>query len=245
MSLQIETQNISNNNNKKNNNNKNKKIKKDNKNIDNITLKNSDIDNGINLKFFLHEILNPLNIINNCAELIEPEKESCQKLTSIILEQVEECSQLSENILFALNNNQYNNINLCDFLKEIKQKFEMNYQSDINLILNVNCNKIKLKFNQVYLKVIIDNLLKNAFQHSQKITIVLERFFNDTFTIFNEPAFKIIVKNDKSKYNNKNKKSNMVGLELINTMCQRMNIDWNFFEEDNEFRFILFLTNLS
>ena len=67
--------------------------------------------------------------------------------------------------------------------------------------------KSKLKFNQVYLKVIIDNLLKNAFQHSEKITIVLERFFNDSFTIFNEPVFKIIVKNSKSKYNNgQNKK---------------------------------------
>lgn len=239
MSLQIETQNIS------NNNNINSKIKKNNKNIDNITLKNSDIDNGINLKFFVHEILNPLNIINNCAELIEPEKESCQKLTSIILDQVQQCSDLSENILFALNRNQYNNVNLCDFLKEIKQKFELNYQTDIDLILNVNCNKFKLKFNQVYLKVIIDNLLKNAFQHSQKITIVLERFFNDSFTIFNEPAFKIIVKNDKSKSSHQRKKSNMVGLELISTMCQRMNIDWNLFEEDDEFRFILFLSNLS
>ena len=96
------------------------------------------------------------------------------------------------------------------------------------------------------MKVIIDNLLKNAFQHSEKITIVYRKIFNDSFTIFNEPAFKIIVKNSKSKYNNgQNKKSNMVGLELINTMCQRMNIDWNFFEEDDEFRFILFLTNLS
>ena len=114
MSLRIETQNISNNNNK-NNKIKNNKIKKDNKNIDGITLKNSDIDNGINLKFFVHEILNPLNIINNCAELIEPEKESCQKLTSIILEQVQQCSELSENILFALNRNQYNKINLCNF----------------------------------------------------------------------------------------------------------------------------------
>lgn len=217
-------------------------------NIKNNIQKNisQNIENSINFKFFLHEILNPLNIINNCAELIELEKESSQKLTSIILEQVEECSQLSQNILSTLNNNQYNNINICDFLKEIKKKFEINYQSNINLILNVNCNKIKLKFNQVYLKVIIDNLLKNAFQHSEKITIVLERFFNDSFTIFNEPAFKIIVKNSKSKYNNcQNKKSNMVGLELINTMCQRMNIDWNFFEEDDEFRFILFLTNLS
>ena len=244
MSLQIETQNISNNNNK-NNKIKNNKIKKDNKNIDGITLKNSDIDNGINLKFFVHEILNPLNIINNCAELIEPEKESCQKLTSIILDQVQQCSELSENILFALNRNQYNKVNLCNFLKEIKQKFELNYQTDIDLILNVNCNNIKLKFNQVYLKVIIDNLLKNAFQHSQKITIVLERFFNDSFTIFNEPAFKIIVKNNKNGYDTRNKKSNMVGLELISTMCQRMNIDWNLFEEDDEFRFILFLSNLS
>ena len=244
MSLQIETQNISNNNNNKKNNKNNNK--NNNKKINNIALINSDIDNGINLKFFLHEILNPLNIINNCAELIEPEKESCQKLTSIILDQVQECSQLSENILYSLNCNQYNKVNLCDFLKEIKQKFELNYQTNIDLILNVNCNKIKLKFNQVYLKVIIDNLLKNAFQHSQKITIVLERFFNDSFTIFNEPAFKIIVKNDKSKCSSiQNKKSNMVGLELISTMCQRMNIDWNFFEEDNEFRFILFLYNLS
>ena len=240
MSLQIETQNISN-----NNNNKNNKIKKDNKNIDDITLKNRDIDNGINLKFFVHEILNPLNIINNCAELIEPEKESCQKLTSIILDQVQQCSELSENILFALNRNQYNKVNLCNFLKEIKQKFELNYQTEIDLILNVNCNNIKLKFNQVYLKVIIDNLLKNAFQHSQKITIVLERFFNDSFTIFNESAFKIIVKNNKNSYDTQNKKSNMVGLELISTMCQRMNIDWNLFEEDDEFRFILFLSNLS
>ena len=130
-------------------------------------------------------------------------------------------------------------------MKEIKQKFELNYQTEIDLILNVNCNNIKLKFNQVYLKVIIDNLLKNAFQHSQKITIVLERFFNNSFTIFNETLnFKIIVKNNKNSYDTQNKKSNMVGLELISTMCQRMNIDWNLFEEDDEFRFILFLSNL-
>ena len=76
-----------------------------------------------NLKFFVHEILNPLNIINNCAELIEPEEESCQRMTSIILDQVQQCSKLSENILYTLNHNQYNKVNLCDFLKCIKDKF--------------------------------------------------------------------------------------------------------------------------
>jgi len=196
-----------------------------------------------NLKFFVHEILNPLNIINNCAELIEPEEESCQKMTSIILDQVQQCSKLSENILYALNHNQYNKVNLCDFLKDIKDKFESNYQIHINLQLKVNCNKFKLKFNKVYLKVILDNLLKNAHQHSQEIYIVLERFFNDEYTVHTTPAFKLSVKNKKCEYKS-NKKSNMVGLELIDTMCSRMNIDWNFFEKDNEFEFILFLKDM-
>ena len=142
-----------------------------------------------------------------------------------------------------LNHNQYNKVNLCDFLKHIKTKFESNYQIHINLQFKVNCNKFKLKFNKVYLKVILDNLLKNAHQHSQEIYIVLERFFNDEYTIHTTPAFKLSVKNKKSEYKG-SKKSNMVGLELIDTMCSRMNIDWNFFEKDNEFEFVLFLKDM-
>ena len=211
-------------------------------NINSLIVTNNMYQNKIleekKLKYFLHELLNPLNIINNCAELIDLNQKTCneKRLTSIILEQVEQCNKLSENVLYDLNSRQINSINICDFLKEIKNKFEILKSININLQLKVECNKIKLKFNQVYLKIILDNILNNAYQHSNIINILLENENN---------RFKITIENEKklqNKNGNKSKKSNMVGLELIDTMCNKMKIDWNFLEENNKYMFILYLS---
>jgi hypothetical protein len=237
-----------------------------------------DLNYQSNLKFFLHELLNPLNIISNCAELIDSnDKVTTPQFINIILQQVEQCNCLSQNMLSHLIQKQENSINLCHFLIEIRDKFETNFSTNIDLQLNVNCQHINLKFNQVYLKIILDNILKNAYHCGGKIDIILEK---------KEDDYKILIKNSKmtskhskmnDKYgdkmidsgidietelnncknelnncktelnncknelNNCNYRSNMVGLELINNLCAKMDIDWNLFEEEDYYKFILTL----
>ena len=71
-----------------------------------------------NLKFFLHELLNPLNIISNCAELIDhSNKVTSSQFTNIIIQQVELCNGLSQNLLSQIIKEQDNTVNLCHFLK--------------------------------------------------------------------------------------------------------------------------------
>lgn len=219
----------------------------------NNTLGN-DINYQSNLKFFLHELLNPLNIISNCAELIDVnDKITTSQFADIILQQVEICNYLSQNMLTKIVKKQENSINLCHFLIDIKDKFEINFSTNINLELKVNCHHLKLKFNHVYLKIILDNILKNAYSNGNNINIILkhQEKENDKYMIIVENLkdnnSNINTSNDTSINNNtksntkRNTKSNMVGIELIDNLCTKMDIDWNLFEEEDNYKFILIL----
>lgn len=196
-------------------------------------------DTNPNFKFFLHELLNPLNVISNCAELIDStDSVTIPKFIDIILQQVDQCNYLSQMMLSQMIQKQEHNINLCHFLKDIKDKFETSFSTEIDLNLNVNCKCLNLKFNQVYLKIILDNILKNAYHYGNKMSILLEKTVSGyTISILNSK--KSVHQKQNSTSHHKQSQSHMVGLELIDSLCKKMDIDWNLFEEENNYTFTL------
>ena len=62
---------------------------------------------------------------------------------------------LSQNLLSQIIKEQDNTVNLCHFLIDIRDKFQINFSTPIEPQLNVNCKELKLKFNHIFKQLLI------------------------------------------------------------------------------------------
>lgn len=213
--------------------------------VENIESKINDSDKS---KYIIHEIINPLSVINNCSELLMfqiknekniKNKNELMKLISIIKKQVSICSEISDCVL----NNKEDNIeeiNINEFLKHYISEVHQN-NPNINIYYfpprNVNKYFLKSSKSNTYLKVIFDNIVKNTLKYNDNLNIIINPVINE------ENSFEIII----SGYNSystdhkdffdkkfsrftvcKNKnESNLIGMEIIDKFCSIMNINWD------------------
>jgi len=217
-------------------------------------------------RYLVHEILNPLCVINNCAELLNinllnsvdksnnnslPYK-NFNYLLNIIKNQINECSNLSKIILDDKTIN--NKIDLYNFISNYIDDFKIN---NINATIINNYNKLQnydvyLSRNKIYLKIIFDNIFKNILKHTnelvisieknnlqEKIKIIIKGIQSHNNTILNK---KELNRSKINKYSVKDNKSHFIGLEIIDNFCCSLNIIW-FLEQDisNNYQYILYL----
>ena len=228
-------------------------------------------------KYLVHEILNPLCVINNCAELLNinilnsvdksmnhslPYK-NFNYLLNVIKNQINECSNLSKILLEE--QTIHKKINLKHFISNYINDFKTN---NINVTLlnnNNNSNKydVCLSRNEIYLKIIFDNIFKNILKHTneleisidnhslqEKVKIIIKGFQSHHNSIKKERQntlnqitnTKELNHSKTNKYSVKNNKSHFIGLEIIDNFCCSLNIIW-FLEQDknNNYQYILYL----
>lgn len=214
-------------------------------------------------KYIIHEILNPISVINNCAELLshkikkndkndKNDKEDMLKLVSIIKKQVHKCSEISDFLL--TNNRKIEKIDINEFIeKYIKEINERERTYNIYYYPPSNVNQYYLKSNksETYLKIIFDNIIKNTLKYNNFITITLNPI---SFNKLN--AFEIIITGSNNYKNNytlshsnenidrfkvcKGKyENNYVGLEIIDRFCSIMDINWTLMQDNNIYRYKL------
>lgn len=190
----------------------------------NVNIKNVSCEEE---RYIAHEIINPLSIIRNCAELMlyQDEKKHDNKsfFIDLIIKQVDKCVTVSKTLLDN-NNNCPKIINILCFLKKYIEN-ENFYKATNNIIIinNIPSNlNIKLKNTCVYLKIIIDNIVSNIFKYSnsKKINISYKKVDDGNISLIIQPI------NDSINENNNNNKSNNIGLELINTLSKKLGIKW-------------------
>lgn len=165
--------------------------------------KNSSINNSIDpnskCKFLVHEIVNPLNVISNCTELLkcnlnddDVNSDKINEYLTIINNQIEICNNISKCILD--NNNTSSFINIDDFIDNYVNVF--NNMDNVNIITKFNNTKqhlIFLKKNKIYLKIILDNIFKNMLNYKiinnvniytcvihKKLTIIIKNIHSST-----------------------------------------------------------------
>ena len=176
-------------------------------------------------RYIAHEIINPLSIIRNCAELMQYQDDKIHNKSffiDLIIKQVDKCVSVSKTLLDNKNNCP-KIINILCFLKKYIEN-ENFYKATNNIILinNIPSNlNIKLKNTCVYLKIIFDNIISNIFKYSssKQINISYNKINVNNISLLIQPI-------NESINENNNIKSNNIGLELINTLSKKLGIKW-------------------
>lgn len=227
-------------------------------------------------KYLVHEILNPLCVINNCAELLNINLlnsvdksmnhslsyKNFNYLLNVIKNQINECSNLSKMILD--DKTIHHKINLHHFISSYINDFKNN-NINANIINHKTLKNVDvyLSRNEIYLKIIFDNIFKNILKHTnellisidnnnlqEKVKIIIKGIQSHNNTINHEKNNTINqISNKKelnhskiNKYSVKDNKSHFIGLEIIDNFCCSLNIIW-FLEQDknNNYQYILYL----
>lgn len=248
-----------------------------NKTINNKTIKNDfKFTQENKYRYLVHEILNPLCVINNCAELLNINLlnsvdksmnyslsyQNFNYLLNVIKNQINECSNLSKMILD--DNKIHHKINLHNFISRYINDFKNN-----NINTNIINHKVLknvdvyLSRNEIYLKIIFDNIFKNILKHTnellisidnnnlqEKVKIIIKgiQSHNNTRNQENNNTInkienkKELNRSKINKYSVKDNKSHFIGLEIIDNFCCSLNIIW-FLEQDknNNYQYILYL----
>ena len=154
------------------------------------TNKYNTIDPNSKCRFLVHEIINPLNIISNCTELLKCNMSNndtnCEKMNEfldIIHNQISICNNISQCILD--NNNNCSLLNIDDFISDYIRVFSN--IGNINIATKFNDTKkhlIFLKKNKIYLKIILDNIFKNILDYSKVNNVhILTNVSNKKLTV--------------------------------------------------------------
>ena len=217
-----------------------------------------------NMKYLHHELVNPLTTIYNAAMLINLETENSsikrvlEPYTRIIHNQVDNCNHITKTFLY--NETSYQNINLFLYLKT----YLCDYYNSYNYIIEYDRNKLKefikkeytvrIPRNIIYLKIILDNIFKNAIFNSGGAgkNVRLDYKIVETRNCILEIANIVNTANTVNTVNVSgtsntvgiNKlmnisQSHYVGMELISKLCAKMAFKWNLVQNDNMIIFTL------
>lgn len=156
------------------------------------------INYSSNIKYLYHELTNPLNTIYNASILINLESNlnnrfSIENYTRIINNQIDNCLHLTKSFIESENDIQH--INLFQYLKSYLNDYYSNYNyliqfdnDKLNNYVNMDI-LVKVPKNIVYMKIILDNIFKNAIIHNKSgglVSIDFKVFENYTqFEIVN------------------------------------------------------------
>ena len=157
--------------------------------LDKILVK---INYSSNIKYLYHELANPLNTIYNASILINLEvgsntglinKLGIEQYTSIINNQIDNCLYLTKSFIESENDIQH--LNLFQYLKSYLNEYYNSYNyliqydnEKLNNLINMN-TMVKVPKNIVYMKIILDNIFKNAILHNKS-----EGLVSMDFTLF-------------------------------------------------------------
>ena len=231
-------------------------------------------------KYVVHEMLNPLSVINNCTELMlhklndigrhddsgnssgsdndndSSSNSSCGSdndnnsnnnrlsngdrkqmivLLSMIKNQINKCTEVSKSIIEKNNDNTVININ--NMLIEYINNFKINNPT-INISFNSNIHNsyhFRSNSSKAYLKIILDNMINNILKYNDSVCIKVNKLKDNRIemTIGDNDGNK---KKELSNSINKNKKSNFIGLEIIEKFCNILGVQWNLIQdEDNNY----------
>lgn len=121
---------------------------------------------------FIHDVKNPLNVINGVAQLLpNANKKECAEYSKMLLNSVEYINSLCNDF-----NEYYNtgdaiitntSIYIPDLLKNIAQEYKT-YAASYNVYFVLDCNAASTKTDITKLKQIIVNLITNAIKYSNK-----------------------------------------------------------------------------
>lgn len=188
-----------------------------------------------------HEIRTPLSRIQLAAGLLSKNNENEQQLALLenidtyiedideLIGQVVAFSKLNS-ILDEDESNFYQSINFASFINARLQTIKLG--NNINIEVDIE-PALEITTNPVYLRLLIDNLLKNAFSHSQKCIKVCVKSVHDHIELyieddgpgvpveFQETIFFPFARLDKSR----SRKTGGLGLGLAiaKAACKRMN----------------------
>jgi hypothetical protein len=231
------------------------------------------INYSSNIKYLYHELTNPLNTIYNASILINLESNlnnhfSIENYTRIINNQIDNCLHLTKSFIESENDIQH--INLFQYLKSYLNDYYSNYNyliqfdnDKLNNYVNMDI-LVKVPKNIVYMKIILDNIFKNAIIHNKSgglVSIDFNIFENYTqFEIVNMLDKDVIMEDvdysaklQSSNYNNQNqnqnflkhgnlynfKESHFIGMELISKLCNKLGFKWNLVQNNDKIVFYL------
>ena len=194
-----------------------------------------------------YEIINPLNIIVGCAELSAIEANQLKNdkignyLKTIVSQSMKCCSMLEQQLQQQKEDSIYSEIDFVRFVETIISTLKNHTLLDgRNIVFSneqndqTNLHKIKImNENKCYLKIIINNMIMNAIKHSNEkedIFISLKNRFADNSQTVLE------IKN-KMNYNQKEShftKSNFLGLNIIDSLVNKIEGDWNLIQDGDD-----------
>lgn len=223
--------------------------------------KNNDLNDDQKCRYVVHEMLNPLSVINNCTELMlhklndigkdydsghgssdndsnsstesltEADRDQMVILLSMIKNQISKCTEVSRCIMTDNCDNSAINVNnmMLEYINSFKS---CNPTANISMNSNIS-NNYHFRSNncKAYLKIIFDNMLNNVLKYNNSVYINLDRNKDGYIEI-------LIGDNDKgTKIGNANpinekKKSNFIGLEIIEKFCSILGIQWNLIQNE-------------
>lgn len=137
------------------------------------SLKKNDIQRDMFVRNVSHEMKTPLSLLKGYAELLkeEPLSASGIQYLSIISSEAERLSKLSKNLLdlslmtSEMNVKKEDDMKLDVFIKDILLRFQLLFEEKA-LNLDLKLLPIQMKTNQVYLDLILKNLLENALTYT-------------------------------------------------------------------------------
>jgi len=216
----------------------------------------------LEIETLAHEIINPLNIIVGCAELSKLENKTDNKQISqyleLILNQSRECcSILRDQIITHKNSNKNTQFSPTEVDYIIRENIKKHSQNPIAKVNNISIElysfikspnfipSLKLNLNLTYLKIIINNLMLNSVKYSK----------SDTKIIINLKPSKIVdsclcieIINEISSPNNIAKKdinefrkSNYIGLTLVDNLIKAINGEWEIIQNDGEIHTLVYI----
>lgn len=213
------------------------------------------------MNILAHEIINPLNIIVGCAELSKIEIDQLQNnkiasyLNTIVSESMKCCHLLETQIKQQNANGAFTNLDFIETLRQIISSF-----NDHPLIVSNNkkliFNKNKLEHyninimneNICYLKIVLNNMIMNSIKHSNSHTKT--DIIDITMTQLPNNKLELIIKNNilttaissnvkdvkddpKMKEDYYFVKSNFLGLNIIDSLVNKLNATWNMIQDNN------------
>jgi len=193
----------------------------------------------------VHQIRTPLSVIMTNTSLIEMKSKS--QVSSYLMQINSAINMLSnsyEDLSYLISSDtlEYKaiEINLSHFLDQRIDFFEVIAEANDKTISTHIANDLKITMNDTELERLIDNNLSNAIKHSNeksKIKITLEKSNSDIVLQFISKGKNI---RDVSRLFDKNytesfgaKRSLGLGLNMVKTICEKNNILYSAYSEDN------------
>jgi signal transduction histidine kinase len=213
------------------------------------------------MNILAHEIINPLNIIVGCAELsrIEIDQLKNNKISSylntIVSESMKCCHLLEKQIKQQNENMSFRKMDFIEMITHIISGFNEHpliVSNNKKIIFNKNnpehYNIDIMNENICYLKIVLNNMIMNSIKHSNSnnktdiIDITMTQLPNNKLEVIikNNILTTAISSNIKDTINDPKMKddyyfvkSNFLGLNIIDSLVNKLNATWNMIQDNN------------